>query len=167
MLKEEIKLKTVEGASQKIQFRHFIRHPLCLPLTYKVIDPPVPEGREVKEETGSETINVSMEGLLFPAKDSLMKGSRLLIKMPFEDKVMHIQAVVIRSIKNPETKFYDVAVFFPASQDAFKVKMIEQLYLIAQYRDLLSLEEGTYVSLEEASRKWIKRYSELFGKIYW
>ena len=45
--------------------------------------------------------------------------------------------------------------------------MIEQIYMISQYRDLLSLEAGTYVSMEEASRRWIERYSERFGQMYW
>jgi len=164
MIKQDIKLKTGDGSSPKIQFRHFIRHPLCLPLTYKVLESP---RNEDGKEMGAQTINVSMGGLLFPARQSLKPGSRILIKMPFEDKVVHIQAIVIRSVYNAETSHYDIAVRFPESQEAFKVRMIEQLYLIAQYRDLLSLQEGTYVSLEEASRKWIKLYSERFGKIYW
>lgn len=147
-----------------IEFRHFIRHPVCLPLAYKVIDP---ETRESKEELRSETINVSRGGLLFPAKYPAKTGARILIRMPFEGKFFNVRAKVIRSVNNPETKLYDIAVSFSRSQEAFKAKMIEQIYLIAEYRDLLSLEEGEDVSLQEASRQWIKRYSERFRKLYW
>jgi hypothetical protein len=45
--------------------------------------------------------------------------------------------------------------------------MIEQIYLIAGYRDMLTLQSGKEVSLEEASRKWIKRYSARFKRLYW
>ncbi|MBF0571109.1 MAG: PilZ domain-containing protein [Candidatus Omnitrophica bacterium] len=164
MKKEELKDKGNQGSMQIIEFRHFIRHPVCLPLAYKVINSRV---KESKEEIRSETVNVSLGGLLFPGKYPVKPGAGILIKMPFEGKLFNIKAKVVRSVNNPKTKLYDIAVNFPRSQEAFKVKMIEQIYLIAEYRDLLSLEEGTDVTLEEASRKWIKQYSEQFRKLYW
>ena len=51
--------------------------------------------------------------------------------------------------------------------DAFKVKLIEQIYLIEEYRVLRSLQLGRDLSLKEASEEWIKRYSERFKKLYW
>ena len=164
MENEELKDKNSRSGMPVIEFRHFIRHPLCLPLSYQVVN----SGTRVsKEEMRSETINVSMGGLLFPARHPVKPGVKILIKMPFEGKVFNIRAKVIRSVKNLETKFYDIAVCFSRSQEAFKVKMLEQIYLIAEYRDLLTLQSGKEVSLEEASRKWIKRYSERFKRLYW
>jgi len=157
-------MKNKKGSVQIIEMRRFIRHPLCLPLAYKVIEPGTKEG---KKAARSETINVSSGGLLFPAKHPAGTGARILIKMPFEDKLFNVRAKVVRCVSNPETKFYDIAVSFPRPQEAFKVKMIEQIYLIAGYRDLLSLQTGQDVSLEEASRKWIKRYSDRFRKLHW
>jgi len=90
-----------------------------------------------------------------------------MIKMPFEDKVFDIKGEVVRCVRNSETKFFDIAVNFVKAQEAFKAKMIEQVYLISGYRDMLSVRSGKEISLEEASRKWIKRYSEKFGKLYW
>lgn len=144
-----------------IERRHFIRHPLSLPLAYKVIKP---GGRE---DIRSETVNVSVGGLLFPAKHPVELNSMIAIKMPFEDKMFNVKAKVVRCVNNSETKFYDIAVSFFRFNEAFKAKMIEQIYLIAEYRDLLTLQSGKEVSLEEASRKWIKRYSERFKRLYW
>ena len=149
---------------QVIECRNFIRHPMCLPLSYRVI-----EKTPKKDQNGtrSQTINVSLGGLLFPSKHPVDVQSRIEIKMPFEGKVFNVRALVVRCTRNLETSAYDVAVSFLKIQEAFKVKMIEQIYLIAGYRDMLSLESGEEISLEEASRKWIERYSERFKRLYW
>jgi c-di-GMP-binding flagellar brake protein YcgR len=149
---------------QIIERRHFIRHPLALPLIYKIIKP----GSDKSwEDLQSETSDVSTGGLLFPAKHAVATNSTIVIKMPFEGKMFNIKAKVVRCVNNPETKLYDIAVSFFRLHEAFKAKMIEQIYLISEYRDLLSLQSGKEILLEEASRKWIKRYSERFKRLYW
>ncbi len=146
-----------------IERRHFIRHPLSLPLSYEVVRP-----REKKSKGERvETINASIGGLLFPAKYPAKPGDILAIKMPFENKVFNVKARVVRCEDNPQTKIYEIAVSFARLYEAFKVKMIEQIYLISEYRDLLTVQLGREVSLEEASREWIKRYSERFKRLYW
>jgi hypothetical protein len=145
---------------QMIECRKFIRHPICFPLSFKVI-------KTGSKEVHSKTVNVSLGGLLFSAKQSVDVGARIIINMPFENKVFNIRAKVVRCSKSDQAKLYDIAVSFSSPQEAFKVKMIEQIYLIAEYRDLLSLQLGKDVSMEEASRKWIKRYSARFSRLYW
>ena len=149
---------------QIIERRHFIRHPLSLPLVYKII-----KSRKDQDLPGlrSKTLDVSMGGLLFPSKNPVKLNSLIEIEMPFENKVFNFKARVVRCINNAETKLYDIAVSFFRLREAFKAKMIEQIYLISEYRDLLSLQAGKEISLEEASRKWIKRYSKRFKRLYW
>jgi hypothetical protein len=149
---------------QMVEQRHFIRHPLCFPLSFKVIDK---KPQKDQDDTPSQTINVSLGGLLFPSKHPVDLESRIAIKMPFENKIFNIKGKVVRCVQNSETKFYDIAVNFVRTQEAFKAKMIEQIYLIAGYRDMLNLQSGKEVSLEEASRKWIKKYSARFKRLYW
>ncbi len=149
---------------QVVEYRHFIRHPVCFPLSYKVIEK---SGNKDQENIRSETANVSLGGLLFPAKYPVDPKSKIAIKMPFEDKVFNVRAQVIRCILNSETKLYDVAVNFLKTHEAFKAKMVEQIYLIASYRDMLRIQSGKEISLEEASRRWIKRYSARFKRLYW
>ena len=144
--------------------RKFIRHPLCFPLSYRVVDKGTHDG---EKESRSNTINVSMGGLLFAAKRPVDAGSTIIVKMPFENKVFNIRAKVVRCDRNPETKLSNIGVRFYRTNDAFKVKLIEQIYLISEYRDLKSMQLGRQVSLEEASREWIKRYSERFKRMYW
>ncbi len=150
--------------AQLVDRRHFIRHPVSLPLAYRVIRPGL---RTNGADARSETINASVGGLLFPARRAIKTNSIITIKMPLEDKVFNVKAKVVRCVTNRQTKLYDVAVSFPRRHEAFKTKMIEQIYLITEYRDLLNLRFGKEVSLEEASRKWIKRYSGRFKRLYW
>ncbi|MFA6379226.1 MAG: hypothetical protein WCX16_05560 [Candidatus Omnitrophota bacterium] len=45
--------------------------------------------------------------------------------------------------------------------------MVDQIYLISEYRDLLTLQLGREVSLDEASCEWIKKHSKRFKRLYW
>jgi len=148
-----------------IEFRRFIRHPLCLPLSFKIVSGEGNKGALSAER--AETINVGLGGLLFSSITAVEADCSIMINMPFEDKVFNVRAKVVRCVKNPQTNLNDIAVSFTRLQEAFKVKMIEQVYLIAEYRDLLILQSGKDISLEEASRRWIKRYSARFSQLYW
>ncbi len=143
--------------------RRFIRHSLCLPLTYKVIGASLKNGKE----SISQTVNVSAGGLLFAALKPVRSGRVISIEIPFQDKIFNVQAKAVHCNKNPETKLYNIGVRFCRLNAAFKVKLIEQLYLISEYRDLRSVQLGKEVSLEDASREWIKRYSDRFRRMYW
>jgi len=147
-----------------IEQRRFIRHPLNIPVTCRVIKDTLDEKEPGAPAT---TGNISIGGLLFSIKHPLRVGSLIMIKMPFEDKVFNVKSKVVHCTKNSGTKLYNVGASFYKINDAFKVKLIEQIYLIAEYRDLRSVQLGREVSLEEASREWIKRYSERFKRLYW
>jgi hypothetical protein len=146
-----------------LERRRFIRHPLCFPLVYSVIS-----GNKVLPGAGgkSTTIDISMGGLLFAAKRPVGKGATILIKMPFKDKLFNVKGKVMHCEKSPETRLHNIGVCFYRLKDAFKVKLIEQFYLISEFRDLMCIQRGKEVSLEDASREWVKRYSVRFRKLY-
>lgn len=163
----------MRGDNKKIpagfERRHFIRHPMCFPLKYKLVrkwPSRSSEGEAGKEET-STTINVSRGGLLFSAKKSVKLDSLIMIRLPFQQKVFKIKAKVVHCTKDKETRMYSIGVCFLRFSDAFKVKLIEQIYLISEYRDLRSIQLGRELTLQEASREWISRYSERFRRLYW
>lgn len=147
-----------------LEQRRFIRHPLNLPLEFRVV-----KGARTAAGRPERTsaINVSQGGLLFASKKQVEPDSRILIRMPFQDKLFNVHARVVHCQKSLDTKLYHVGVCFERISDAFKVKLIEQIYLICEYRDLRSIQLGRDVSLEEASREWIKRYSDRFRRLYW
>ena len=140
--------------------RHFIRHPICYPLEFEHAS------KKIKERT--KTLNVSEGGLLFLSKHPLVKGEVIILKMPLQDKVFRIKAKVMRATKDSENKdLFNVGVSFYRYSDAFKVKLVEQLYLIDEYRVLRSLQLGHELSMQKASEEWIKRYSKRFARLYW
>jgi c-di-GMP-binding flagellar brake protein YcgR len=146
--------------------RKYIRHPLSFPLKYNILANA--KGVSVaSREAKSTTINISIGGLLFSSRQALDKDLLIDLKMPFGDKIFKVRAHVVHCSKNLDTKLFNVGVSFHRLRDAFKVKLIEQLYLISEYRDLRSVQLGREIPLEEASKDWIKRYSERFRRLYW
>jgi hypothetical protein len=145
--------------------RRFIRHPLCFPLTYKVVAKKTSAG--AGKENTSKSVNISMGGLLFLTKKPVENNSIIAIKMPFQTKTFNVKAKVVHCDRSEDAKLYNIGVSFYRLSDAFKVKLIEQLYLISEFRDLWSVQLGREVTLEEASREWIKRYSKRFKRLYW
>ncbi|MFC1479883.1 PilZ domain-containing protein [Candidatus Omnitrophota bacterium] len=139
--------------------RRFIRHLLVNPLEFQVIE----DGHYEK----TKTVNVSEGGLMFMSKKDVAAGTIINLQMPLYDKIFKIKAKVMHTKEDAATKLYSIGVAFVNYADAFKVKLIEQIYLIEEYRVLRSLQLGREITLKEASVEWIKRYSERFEKLYW
>lgn len=148
--------------------RRFIRHQLCFPLEYQVVEEPhSAKNREAIAARHSTTIDISMGGILFSAKHPVRPGSVILIKMPFQDKIFNVRAKVAHCDRDRDTKLYHIGAAFHRLDAAYKVKLVEQLCLISEFRDVRSIELGREISLEEASKEWIERYSERFRRLYW
>ncbi len=152
------------GTAKKVkEQRHFIRHPMCFPLRYTVV---VKKGKDNKEKKAS-TINISRGGLLFSARRSVDAGAVIVIKIPFQSKIFKVKAKVVHCEKLSEISLYEIGVRFLRYNEAFKVKLIEQMYLISEYRDLNSIRLGRDLTMQEASKEWVKRYSKRFQRLYW
>jgi len=140
--------------------RQFIRHPISHPIEFEVL--PHEQGERTK------TLDVSEGGLLFLSKQNINPGKIIVLKMPFQDKLFKVHARVAHTEKDAENpNLYSIGVAFYRYSDAFKVKLIEQIYLIDEYRSLRSIQLGREVSLREASEDWISRYSERFDRLFW
>lgn len=144
---------------QNDERRRFIRHPICYPLEFEY-------AAQIKERT--ETVNVSKGGLLFTSKHKLQQGRVIILKIPLKAKMFKIKAKVVHVSPDEENpKLFDVGVSFYRFADAFKVKLIEQIYLIDEYRALRSVQLGKEISFRDASEEWVRRYSKRFAKLYW
>lgn len=151
-------------AKTNVERRRFLRHPMCFPLKFRMT-----KNNRGAMSKGEHclTRNISWGGLLFSAKQPVEKGMLIVIAMPVQDKIFKVKAIVARCRRNPEAKLYDIGVYFQKFDEAFKVKLIEQMYLIAEYRELRSVELSRPLSMQEASREWITRYSARFQRLYW
>ncbi|MBI4974828.1 MAG: PilZ domain-containing protein [Candidatus Omnitrophica bacterium] len=140
--------------------RRFIRHPICYPLEYEYAP------KKTAERT--KTINVSKGGLLFLSKHRLQTGKIIILKLPIRENVVKVRAKVAHIEQDEEdSRLYNIGVSFYRYSDAFRVKLVEQIYLIDEYRLLRSVQLGHDVSFKQASAEWIKRYAKRFAKLYW
>ncbi len=139
--------------------RKFIRHLLVNPLEFQVS-----ENEQFERTT---TVDVSEGGLLFMSKIEVVQDAMIKINMPLYNKVFNIKAKVVYCRKDEESGLFNIGVSFVNYADAFKVKLIEQIYLIEEYRVLRSLQLGKEMTIQEASKEWIEKYSERFQKLYW
>ncbi|MFC1808718.1 PilZ domain-containing protein [Candidatus Omnitrophota bacterium] len=142
--------------------RKFIRHPICIPLEFKRIT-----SASARKKQKAETVNLSLGGLLFLSRSKIALGTAINVSLPFKDKTFHVHGKVVRCDKDGSSKLYYVGIEFLKVSDAFKVKLIEQLHLIEEYRCLRSIQLNREITLPEASKEWIKRYSVQFRKLYW
>ena len=139
--------------------RRFIRHPICYPLEFEHVR------QKINQKT--KTLNVSEGGLLFLSKYILHKGDVIVLKLVLQNKLFKVKAKVMHVNRDEDTRLYNVGVSFYRYSDAFKVKLVEQIYLIDEYRILRSVQAGRDIPLKEASLEWIKRYSKRFARLYW
>jgi c-di-GMP-binding flagellar brake protein YcgR len=139
--------------------RRFIRHPVCYPLTFRI--------KTERSSEKSSTLNISEGGLLFLSKRPVKTGSLLALNLPFEDQIFKVEARVMHVEPEEGHKLFNIGVAFHRISDALKVKLLEQIYLIDEYRHLRSIQLGHEISLKEASEEWIKLYSKQFKKMYW
>lgn len=140
--------------------RRFIRHPICYPLEYEYAP------KKIAERT--KTINVSKGGLLFLSKGRLEAGKIIILKLPIRDNMVKVRAKVMHIKQDEEdSRLYNIGVSFYRYSDAFRVKLVEQIYLIDEYRRLRSVQLGHDLSFKTASAEWIKRYAKRFAALYW
>jgi hypothetical protein len=142
-----------------VERRQFIRHPICYPLEFEYAPKNAVEL--------SRTINISEGGLLFLSRHTAQEGKNIVLKMPFLNRLYKISARVVHVRNDTDNpKLYNIGVSFYRFSDAFKVKLIEQIYLIDEYRALRSLQLGREISFKDASREWIRRYSKKFSLLF-
>lgn len=116
----------------------------------------------------SRTVDVSQGGLLFSSKRRLKTGKHIILKLPLQNKLFRVQAKVVHVRKDTEnSKMYNVGVSFLRKSDAFEVKLVEQIYLMDEYRMLRSLQLGRDITFKDASLEWIKRYAKKFDSMFW
>ena len=140
--------------------RRFIRHPICYPLEFEYAP------KEICER--SHTSNISEGGLLFLSKHVVRCGKIIILKLPIQNRLFRIRAKVIHVEHDRKAnKLYYIGVSFYRHSDAFKIKLIEQIYLIDEYRSLRSVQLGHEISFRKASKEWIKQYASKFDKLFW
>lgn len=136
------------------QSREFIRHPSAIPLE---VAP-----QSAQEQLNLRLNNVSLGGLSFDSPVELDEGSVIKIKIPSFKPVFKVDAIVqwCKQIKD----HFELGVKFLDQDDAFRVRMIEQVCHIEEYRKDAQKKRGKRMTRNQASIEWIEKYGRDFPR---
>ncbi|MCH7504028.1 PilZ domain-containing protein [PVC group bacterium] len=135
-----------------MKFREFIRHPSNIPIDIQLAD--------VAVDTKDYLDDISVGGLSFRSKVTLKEGAIIHIKIPLVDPVFQVKATVVWCRKTKGE--YHVGVKFVNPQDENRIRMVEQICYIEQYKKEIFQKEGRVLTGEEAALEWIGKYADKF-----
>lgn len=132
--------------------RSFIRHPTHIPIEYDLDSDPV--------LIAYDTENISAGGLCFKAAKSIAEGTKIRIRIPCLDVPFKASCEVVWcKMSKPG---YEIGVRFSDDENGFRLRMIEQVCYIEEYRLSVLKEENRQLTWKQASDEWIKKYAEKF-----
>lgn len=134
------------------QAREYIRHPSDVPI---VISP-----QSDSEQLSLQLNNVSMGGLCFDTPENLSVGSVVNIKISRVRPVFKVSGIVQWCVRVDD--HFEVGVQFIDNEDAFKVRMVEQVCYIDLYRRQIKAQEGRRISGDTAAVEWISKHGAKF-----
>jgi len=132
--------------------REYIRHPANIPLEV------VPQSS--REQLNLQLNNVSEGGLSFDSPIEFHSNTVIKIKIPSIKPAFTVSAVVQWCKKI--TDHFEMGVRFLDQQDAFQVRMIEQVCHIGEYRQAAQLNSGRRMTWNKASIEWIEKHGGNF-----
>ena len=135
-----------------MQERNYIRHPSTIPIEYNLVD--------VVHDQKEYLKNISIGGLCFRSNKYLEKGATVLIRIPLTKPIFKETGIIVWC--NKRNAHYDVGVQFTDEGTGFRVRMIEQICYIEQYKHEVFEKEGRRLSGEEAAVEWINKYAREF-----
>lgn len=133
--------------------RQFIRHASDVPIEIRCAAD--------SEYTGRSAKNVGFGGLAFFSDTAVEPETVVALRMPCLRPVFEEATARVTWCKN-EGGQYAVGVQFLDSEEAFRVRMVEQVCCIANYRWDVEQREGRKLTTEEAAKEWISRYASSF-----
>lgn len=139
------------SARQEVSLRQYIRHPTDVPLTVQAAD---------TQNPGARLKNFSCGGLSFCSDRALTPGQTLRLSIDIEEPPFEIDGQVVWC--HVQDEHYLIGVCFHSDQDAFSVRMVEQLCRIEEYREKVQRTEGRTLNRDQAAREWIERHAAEF-----
>jgi PilZ domain len=137
------------------EMRKYIRHPLTIPIEYQIGQ----ENFEFKDEIW----NISVGGICFSSKSVLSPETILLIRIPSVDPDFSGLGRVIWCLEKNDG--IDVGIEFIDENDAYRIRLIEQICYIKSYQDETLKKEGRQLTDEEATLEWTRKFSGKFPVI--
>ena len=105
--------------------------------------------------------NVGFGGLAFLTEAAIAPDTTVALRIRCVRPVFEVSAARVAWCKKEGGQFA-VGVQFPDSDVAFRVRMVEQICHIENYRRDVEIQEGRKLTTEEAAKEWIQRYGSSF-----
>jgi hypothetical protein len=137
--------------------RRHIRHVTGIPIEVNL-----DYHKSYKAEDDTIT-NVSLGGLCFIADDRLDINEPIQVRFPVLNRETSLDGKVVWC--NKIDKGYEVGLEFDDPDEVERLKMIEQVRHIEQFREEVESREGRKLSGEQAAREWISRYAGEFSAL--
>lgn len=135
------------------QLRQFIRHSMNVPIELHAAN-------DELNGVATHTFNISAGGLSLHSQQAFGPGSLIHIRICIPTIEFEADAKVVWCI-HPKDDF-ELGVTFLSTEDAFQVRMIEQMCYMEDYRIRVKNYEGRDLSLKDAATEWVSRYAASF-----
>lgn len=134
--------------------RAFMRHPVDIPIE-------VDAEQTLTSLAGRRLWDVGAGGLAFASEQALAVGSTVrvriaIVRPPFETCGRVVWCTGCEGC-------FDVGVQFVSAEDAFSVRMVEQICHIEHYRQQVREVEGRQLDAEQAAQEWVGKYAADFA----
>ena len=130
--------------------RAFIRHPADIPIEIETL-PGKPTSR---------VADISYGGLAFLSGEPQAIGTPLHVRIPGAETALDARALVAWC--QSEGDAYRIGVRFETPEDAYRSRLLEQIFAIERFREEMTRAEGREIPRDEAAREWIKRHASQF-----
>ena len=137
--------------------RRHVRHVTGIPVEVKI------EYRHSYRAAGDRIGNVSVGGLCFVANDRLDIHEAIEVRFPVLDESTRIEGKVVWC--NKTERGYEVGLEFNDPEEVERLKMIEQICQIEDFRRNVEQQDGRKLDSEQAAREWISKYAGDFSAL--
>lgn len=135
--------------------REYIRHPSDIPITIEEESLPSPLSLALN--------NVSQGGLAFDSPKFIEVGTLVNVQIHIVKSDFKVSGVVQWCQRqSPSENHFEVGIEYVDRKDAFRVRMVEQICHIEQYRREIEQKEGRPLSGEAAAIEWITKHAAEF-----
>jgi len=134
--------------------RNFIRHPSSIPIDAQAIDSDT-------DVDHTSLLNISQGGLSFQSHVRLSVRQNVHIQIPSVDCSFRATGQVVWV--NEEAQGFTIGVIFIDKEEAFHIRMVEQICHIESYQQE-NIQKGRHIPIEQAASEWIKRFAADFPR---
>lgn len=137
--------------------RRQVRHVTSIPIEVSL------EDHQNYQAAEDNITNLSLGGWCFVASDRLELNEAIQMRFPVLDEETLIDGKGVWC--NKTTKGYEVGLEFNDPAEVERLKMIEQIRQIENFRNNRERQDGRKLSSEQAAREWISRYAGNFSAL--